>query len=161
AAIGCLAGVCRKRSTDLDSEKRPGGAPAGQFDRARGRASPGSTPGPGQSRGGIPQDDGGRQQMMDSDFITVLWKELKKILLERSGGSTGSARPLILVAFLGIFMPLRLGPERFFTAFGLVAPVFFGAFVITAVIADSFAGERERHTLETLLASRLSDRSIL
>jgi ABC-2 type transport system permease protein len=29
------------------------------------------------------------------------------------------------------------------------------------VVADSFAGERERHTLETLLASRLSDRSIL
>jgi ABC-2 type transport system permease protein len=29
------------------------------------------------------------------------------------------------------------------------------------VIADSFAGERERHTLETLLASRLSDRAIL
>ena len=26
---------------------------------------------------------------------------------------------------------------------------------------DSFAGERERHTLETLLASRLSDRAIL
>ena len=33
--------------------------------------------------------------------------------------------------------------------------------MITAVIADSFAGERERHTLETLLASRLSDHSIL
>ena len=28
-------------------------------------------------------------------------------------------------------------------------------------MADSFAGERERHTLETLLASRLSDRAIL
>src|SRR5262249_31553150 len=37
----------------------------------------------------------------------------------------------------------------------------FTAIVITAVIADAFAGERERHTLETLLASRLSDRSIL
>jgi ABC-2 type transport system permease protein len=29
------------------------------------------------------------------------------------------------------------------------------------VIADSFAGERERHTLETLLATRLPDRAIL
>ena len=44
---------------------------------------------------------------------------------------------------------------------GLLAPTFFSAIVITTVIADSFAGERERHTLETLLASRLSDRSIL
>jgi ABC-2 type transport system permease protein len=31
----------------------------------------------------------------------------------------------------------------------------------STIIADSFAGERERHTLETLLASRLSDRAIL
>jgi len=29
------------------------------------------------------------------------------------------------------------------------------------VVADSFAGERERHTLEALLATRLSDRAIL
>jgi ABC-2 type transport system permease protein len=33
--------------------------------------------------------------------------------------------------------------------------------LVMAVVADSFAGERERHTLETLLASRLSDASIL
>jgi len=33
--------------------------------------------------------------------------------------------------------------------------------LVISVIADSFAGERERHTLETLLASRLSDRAIL
>ncbi len=34
-------------------------------------------------------------------------------------------------------------------------------FLVTSVIADSFAGERERQTLETLLASRLSDHAIL
>src|SRR5262249_24030532 len=33
--------------------------------------------------------------------------------------------------------------------------------ILQTVIADSFAGERQRHTLETLLASRLSDRAIL
>jgi ABC-2 type transport system permease protein len=33
--------------------------------------------------------------------------------------------------------------------------------LVSSVVADSFAGERERHTLETLLASRLSDRAIL
>jgi ABC-2 type transport system permease protein len=33
--------------------------------------------------------------------------------------------------------------------------------LVMAVVADSFAGERERHTLETLLASRLSDSAIL
>jgi hypothetical protein len=98
---------------------------------------------------------------MTADFATVLWKEWKEIVMERSAGSTGSLRPLILIAVFGIFFPLRMGPERFFSAAGLLVPTFFSAIVITAVIADSFAGERERHTLETLLASRLSDRSIL
>jgi len=34
-------------------------------------------------------------------------------------------------------------------------------FLVMGVIAYSFAGDRERHTLETLLASRLSNRAIL
>src|SRR5207247_1194445 len=62
---------------------------------------------------------------------------------------------------LGIFVPLRMSPERYFNPFQLLIYAFFSAVVITTVIADSFAGERERHTLETLLASRLSDRAIL
>jgi ABC-2 type transport system permease protein len=33
--------------------------------------------------------------------------------------------------------------------------------MVGTAMVDSFAGERERHTLETLLASRLSDRAIL
>jgi ABC-2 type transport system permease protein len=98
---------------------------------------------------------------MNADFVTVLWKEWKEIVLERSGNGAGRFRPLFLVAVLGIFVPFRMGPERFFTATGLLMPTFFSAIVITAVIADSFAGERERHTLETLLASRLSDHAIL
>lgn len=98
---------------------------------------------------------------MNTDFATVVWKEWKEIVLERSVGGAGSFRPLFLIAVLGIFVPLRMGPERFFSAAGLLMPTFFSAIVITAVIADSFAGERERHTLETLLASRLSDHAIL
>ena len=34
-------------------------------------------------------------------------------------------------------------------------------FVIISFIGDAIAGERERHTLETLLASRMPDRAIL
>jgi ABC-2 type transport system permease protein len=98
---------------------------------------------------------------MNADFITVLWKEWKEIILERSSSGAGSYRPLILIGVLGILVPFRMPPERFFSAMQLLLPTFLSAFVITAVIADSFAGERERHTLETLLASRLSDRSIL
>jgi ABC-2 type transport system permease protein len=39
--------------------------------------------------------------------------------------------------------------------------LFVSSFWTTSFIADTFAGERERHTLETLLASRLSNRAIL
>ena len=98
--------------------------------------------------------------MMASEFNTVLWKEWKEIVMERSGGA-GSYRPLILIGVLGVFMPFRMSPERFFSFYPLLVYAFFSAVVITAVIADSFAGERERHTLETLLATRLSDRAIL
>jgi ABC-type Na+ efflux pump permease subunit len=43
------------------------------------------------------------------------------------------------------------------------APPASGVFFVAvfAVAPDTFAGERERHTLETLLASRLSDQAIL
>jgi ABC-2 type transport system permease protein len=98
--------------------------------------------------------------MIGSEFNTVLWKEWKEIVMERSGGA-GSYRPLIMIAVLGIFLPYRMMPERFFSPFPSLIYAFFCAMVVTAVIADSFAGERERHTLETLLATPLSDRAIL
>jgi ABC-2 type transport system permease protein len=98
---------------------------------------------------------------MTADFRTVFWKEWKEIVLERSAGGSGSYRPLLLIGVLGILLPWRMGPERFFQPSQLLIYSFFAAVAVTAVIADSFAGERERHTLETLLASRLSDRAIL
>jgi ABC-2 type transport system permease protein len=39
--------------------------------------------------------------------------------------------------------------------------IYFPFFFILNYIGDAFAGERERHTLETLLASRISDQAIL
>jgi ABC-2 type transport system permease protein len=98
---------------------------------------------------------------MTGDFRAVFWKEWKEIVLERSGRGSATFRPLIVVVMLGIVAPLRINPESFFTPFPLLIYSFFSAVVVTAVISDSFAGERERHTLETLLATRLSDRAIL
>lgn len=98
---------------------------------------------------------------MTTDFLTVFWKEWKEIVFERSAGGAGSYRPLLLIGVLGVFLPWRMGPVRFFQPTQLLIYSFFAAVAVTAVIADSFAGERERHTLETLLASRLSDRAIL
>jgi ABC-2 type transport system permease protein len=62
---------------------------------------------------------------------------------------------------LGIFLPAQAG--KFFIDSGMVLfLVVWGPFVLTiGFSADAFAGERERHTLESLLATRLSDRAIL
>jgi ABC-2 type transport system permease protein len=55
-----------------------------------------------------------------------------------------------------------MGRELFTSAAPIIVDGLFLPYIILqTVIADSFAGERERHTLETLLASRLSDRAIL
>jgi ABC-2 type transport system permease protein len=99
---------------------------------------------------------------MNPDFVTVLWKEWKEIFLERSSGGSG-LRPLFMVALIGILVPLQMGPDRYFRPrpmWGLMIVIVCLAGIL-AVVPDAFAGERERHTLETLLASRLTDRAIL
>ena len=95
---------------------------------------------------------------MIADVRAMIWKESKELM---QGGGRGKMMPLILLLIYGVFIPLRAGRawvdsyQAF--AFGVVISVF----MVLSVVADSIAGERERHTLETLLASRLSDRSIL
>lgn len=66
-------------------------------------------------------------------------------------------RTLGVVAVFGILVPLRFGGAANLPAFFAV----FMAFLPTRLVAiDAFAGERERGTLESLLASPLSDRAI-
>ncbi len=95
---------------------------------------------------------------MINDVSAVVWKESRELL---RGGSRGRFAPLILVGIYGIVFPIQAGRSWVdsydMVALALILPVF----LVLAVVADSFAGERERHTLETLLASRLSDRAIL
>ena len=94
------------------------------------------------------------------DMLTIMWKEWKDSLFQ--GGWRAWIRPLLLITVMGIVWPL-LGKA----AWMLLSPVqmvvilFFAFFVIISIVADSIAGERERHTLETLLASRMPDRAIL
>jgi ABC-2 type transport system permease protein len=88
-----------------------------------------------------------------------MWKEWKEIL--SGGGSRGKVGVLIFVGILGIFLPLQMERAWVESPIMLAYWTWVPLFLVTSVIADSFAGERERHTLETLLASRLSDRAIL
>ncbi len=98
---------------------------------------------------------------MISDIMTILWKELKEILYQRGRLRGGWVGLLIIVGVFGIFMPLQSGPGWIESPLPLILWSWVPFVLVGSVIADSFAGERERHTLETLLASRLSDRTIL
>jgi ABC-2 type transport system permease protein len=95
-----------------------------------------------------------------SDIWTIVWKEWRESIFP--GGKLVSLGPLFFIALLGVVFPLidRQGWLTLSTAMVLLS-VFFPYYYILLYIGDAFAGERERHTLATLLASRISDRAIL
>ncbi len=98
---------------------------------------------------------------MIADMWAVMWKEWKELLPQR-GGLRGSLAQLLLnLGVFGVFLPWQFREMWFESIFTVFWVLFIATFWTTSVIADSFAGERERHTLETLLASRLSNRAIL
>ena len=98
---------------------------------------------------------------MIADIITVMWKEIRELSLQRSGVRGGRAGLLVLIAVFGILLPLQSGRDWLTAPTTILMWAWVPLLLVNSVVADSFAGERERHTLETLLASRLSDRAIL
>jgi ABC-2 type transport system permease protein len=98
---------------------------------------------------------------MIADVWTVIWKEWRELLRHREGMRGGVFRLWIFVGVFGIFLPLQMGREWVDSPKLLMLWAWVPLFLVPRGVADAFAGERERHTLETLLASRLSDRAIL
>jgi ABC-2 type transport system permease protein len=95
-----------------------------------------------------------------NDLWTMVWKETKDIILQK--GTQAWIRPLLVIAILGIVFPWQLGLRWLeLSPIMLVLNLYIPFLQIINVIGDAIAGERERHTLETLLASRISDRAIL
>ena len=98
---------------------------------------------------------------MGNDILTVMWKESKGMLRYSDSRWKAIVTLLTPIAVFGIVFPIQFR-ETWLTSFWPVAvSVFTPLLLIATTIAESFAGERERHTLETLLASRLPDRAIL
>jgi ABC-2 type transport system permease protein len=98
---------------------------------------------------------------MTSDLLTVIRKESIELLHLR-GSARGTLMITVLpILILGITFPLQFGREWARSPVTLIAWAWIPLLFTTTIIADSIAGERERHTLETLLASRLPDRAIL
>ncbi len=98
---------------------------------------------------------------MIGDVWTIMLKEWKELLLQRGNMRGGWLSLLVMIAVFGVYLPLQTGRGWVETPATLAIWLWVPLFLVTSVVADSFAGERERHTLETLLASRLSDRAIL
>jgi ABC-2 type transport system permease protein len=96
-----------------------------------------------------------------SDIWIVCRKELKELLSSHGDRRSSLLRAGILSGVFGLVIPLSqrdvwMGtslPALFFLALPLT--------IVSGVVIDSFAGERERGTLETLLATRLSNQAIL
>jgi ABC-2 type transport system permease protein len=92
-----------------------------------------------------------------TDIATVVWKEWREFVGQRS-------TLLGMAIFLGLFsvvVPFQAGARWVESPLGVANLTFFPLFLVLTVIADAVAGERERHTLDTLLASRLPDTALL
>lgn len=97
---------------------------------------------------------------MIEDLWTVAWKEWRSVI-------GGRARRQVLLtggmlAFWAVLFPLQMGSDWISDPIpvgmlGVVLPMV----MVGIIVPDAIAGERERHTLGTLLASRLPDRAIL
>lgn len=94
---------------------------------------------------------------MWSDMRCIIWKEWREQFGSR--GLRGAAGILLTLGVFGILLPLQM--SRSSGVLSLLAWMWVPMFMVSSVIADAFAGERERHTLETLLATRLPDAAVL
>jgi len=95
-----------------------------------------------------------------TDIRTVMWKEWRSLLRQR-GGRTRTLITLASPVGLAVYFPLSVGADWVDMFFPVVLAVVTSVILTGITIPDSFAGEREHHTLGTLLASRLPDRAIL
>lgn len=91
------------------------------------------------------------------------WSVARKEWMELWGqdGMQGRQGMLLFLGAFGILLPLMNGPAWVTSPVMALSWAWVPMFLVMTIIADAFAGERERHTLETLLASRLSEAAIL
>jgi ABC-2 type transport system permease protein len=98
--------------------------------------------------------------MMLDDILTVMWKERKSMLRYRGSRSRFLLVLMTPVLFAVVF-PWQWGADWVEEVPSVILSIIIPVILVGITIPESFAGERERHTLGTLLASRLPDRAIL
>lgn len=95
------------------------------------------------------------------DIWTVTWKEWRELIAQRRNLHEGAVSLLLILGVFGIVWPVGQGISWLTSPLVLFLAGWVPFMLVTSAVADAFAGERERHTLETLLATRLPDRAIL
>ena len=95
------------------------------------------------------------------DIWTVATKEWREYVILRGSARGGVLGLLLFAAFVGVVMPIEIGASWVRTPIAVLGAFWMALILVLSVIGDSFAGERERHTLETVLSTRLPDRAIL
>ena len=98
---------------------------------------------------------------MLEDILTVIWKDKKGLLMIQGSRSRALLTYLLPTFMIAIILPIQQGVEYLNTAWSLIGSLIVPLLLVGTTIPESFAGERERHTLPTLLSSRLPDRAIL
>lgn len=97
--------------------------------------------------------------MNRQDMMTVFWKE-RKALFRVRGRRAQFFILMLTPLLLAVVFPIQMGKDWLTSGLNLIVAFVVPLLIVGTSIPDSFAGERERHTLSTLLASRLSDRAI-
>jgi ABC-2 type transport system permease protein len=97
---------------------------------------------------------------VSTDVWTVLWKEWRSLM----GGR--ARRQLLIIGgvltVMALIFPIEDGRGWVSDPVGMgILGIVLPMLVVSVIVPDAIAGERERHTLATLLASRLPDRAIL
>lgn len=98
---------------------------------------------------------------MIADVVTVAMKELREILSFGDTRGRSKFSLLFLIAIFGVLIPLQNGRDWVDSPINIMVWGWMPFLWVSGIVADLFAGERERHTLESLLATRLSDQAIL
>lgn len=98
---------------------------------------------------------------MMADILTVAVKELREIFTFGDVRGRSKFSLLVMIIIFGVVIPLQNGRGWVNSPINILVWAWMPFLWVSGIVADLFAGERERHTLEALLATRLSDQAIL
>ena len=95
------------------------------------------------------------------DIWTVVHKEVREMVAAAMGNAIMRTVWAALAVVFGIVLPWWMGHSWLEMSLTLVVWLIVPVPLVIAAVAESIAGEREHHTLEPLLATRLPIRAIL